>query len=367
MECQRRQWILSWASTDNGSRLIENALYCPILHTRVAETKALGQLATPVKDRIWPVFVARPWPNAKHLDRTWDKLEEAFSKRPFALDLDRSFGGGATEAGTEFRRLLDPTGGYKAYYELLAQIPFAAPVLQPSADALTLQRQLERAGGLDRGVVVRARFSSSGNLPLIIETLKGLDIDAVFVVDAEWARDLLVREAWVEQSVRRIVSDLPQVEVAASGSSFPSSFVDVGRRKAFRVEERILHATVQRGINAARVVYSDWGSTRPPAPATPMTSKPRLDLSLVDQWISFRQEGAEQYRELANRMIEDPLWPQKTQTWGTYQYVITAENLPGAIKSPIAAAAARINLHLHRQATTGAPGAATDDIEPYED
>ena len=350
--------------------MLENAFYCPILNTRVAETKALGQLSSAVKDLLWPVLIARPWPNAKSLSRTWEKIEEAIGGRSFALDLDRTYDASATASasGAEYVHLSNPDAGFKEYYLHLENTPFATPVLQPPlGQTPSYGHQLQRASDLDRGILVRVRFSDTADLTKIFDALAGSGLDVAFLIDAEWSRDLLLREVWVAQTLKAILDALPFAEIAVSGSSFPSVFTDVGKRKAFRVEERILFSQIQRSNNETRVVYSDWGSTRPLMPSTPMTTKPRLDLSLSDQWISFRQEGSEDYQKIGKRMTSDPLWPEKLNIWGTYQIVTTSEGLPGGIRSPIAAAAARINMHLHRQATFGQPGTVVEADEPYED
>ncbi len=70
--------------------MLEQFPYCPALHSRVAEIKALSKLPAATKDRLFPLIIARPWPNAKHLDRTWEKVGEAMGNRRYALDLDRT-------------------------------------------------------------------------------------------------------------------------------------------------------------------------------------------------------------------------------------------------------------------------------------
>jgi hypothetical protein len=138
--------------------MLQNVAYCPTLHTRVAEIKALFQLPAVSKDRIFPLVISRPWPNANELERTWEKFSEAFGNRRFALDLDRSRRGASSSkaAAEQFNRLFDAADGFSAYYEHVEAIPSAIPVLRLHGGIpADFERQAERIDSLDRGVVVR--------------------------------------------------------------------------------------------------------------------------------------------------------------------------------------------------------------------
>ncbi len=149
--------------------MLEHVQYCPILHTRVAEVKALLQLAGPTKDRMFPVLVWRPWPNAKALARTGQKIEEALEGRRFAVDLDGTkLHSATTEAGVEFDSLFDPADGHRAYYNFVGALPGAVPVLRPTE--IQLDAQLAHIDALDRGVVVRISYGSSIDLQTAART-----------------------------------------------------------------------------------------------------------------------------------------------------------------------------------------------------
>ena len=98
-----------------------------------------------------------------------------------------------------------------------------------------------------------------------------------------------------------------------------------------------------------------------------MRNTPRIDLPLQTEWLVYRQGSDEGYPELAQQMIRDPLWPRDLTIWGTHMILSTASALPGSIRSPNTAAAARINIHLHRQAYVGAEVVPSDPEEPYVD
>ena len=354
--------------------MLENFSYCPILHARVAEIKALFQLPAASKDRLFPIVVARPWPNANLLQRTWEKIGEAFGARRFALDLDlsRRHSGSTKQAAVEFDRLFDATNGFENYYSMVASIPAAIPVLRILGGTVpAFEEQAERIDALERGVVVRLQYGVVTNpLAVVDQVLARFADDVTIFIDAGWSNDLLSREVWASGIVQRITDIRPEVEIVVNGSSFPSSFVDIGDRGEIPVRERYLFSNLVRRHNAAVLIYGDWGSTRPPSDPVPMKNIPRIDLPESTDWISFRRDrdldGDEDYADIARRVVADRAWPADLNIWGTYVIECTAENLPGAIKSPAVAAAARINIHLHRQAFFGADIVGDGD-EPFTD
>jgi len=355
--------------------MLEQFAYCPALHARIAEIKALAQLPAVTKDRLFPLIIARPWPNAKHLARTWEKIGEAMGNRRFALDLDRTKrnSGGKREAATEFDELFVIRNGFANYYETISAIPEAIPVLRLSGGEVAhFDAQARHIEDLDRGLVVRIEYGVVTNPIALVEQVLGRFRDVSFFVDAGWSRDILGREVWASGIVERIARDHPEIEVVVSGSSFPDSFSDIRDRGIIAVEERSLYNNLVRRHNSATLIYGDWGSTRPPSTEqVPMRNVPRIDLPTASQWISFRRdkelEGDEDYTDIAQRVVADADWPDGLDIWGTYTIEWTANGEPGAIRSPATAAAARINIHLHRQAFFGANDIVVDGDEPFTD
>ena len=354
--------------------MLEQFPYCPALHARVAEIKALAQLPAATKDRLCPLIVCRPWPNAKHLVRTWEKIGEAMGNRRFALDLDRTKrdSGGKLAAAAEFDVLFVSRNGFENYYDTVASIAEAIPVLRVSGgEAVQFDAQSRHVDRLDRGLVVRIEHGVVSNPIALVEQVLGRFQDVSFFVDVGWSRDILGREAWASAIVERIARDHPEIEIVISGSSFPDSFSGIGNRGIFPVEERYLYNNLVRQHNSATLIYGDWGSTRPPSTEQmPMRNIPRIDLPTANQWVSFRRdkelEDEEDYTDIAERVVADADWPD-LNIWGTYTIEWTAKGEPGAIRSPATAAAARINIHLHRQAFFGTNDVIVDGDEPFTD
>jgi len=355
--------------------MLENYPYCPTLHARVAEIKALGQLPAATKDRIFPVIVARPWPNAKHLDRTWEKIAEAIGNRRFALDLDvtKRNSGGDRSACAEFDNLFLSRNGFANYYDAVGDIPEAIPVLRiQGGEAAQFDIQAAHIDNLDRGVVVRIEHDAVRNPISLVDQVLARFADVSFFIDAGWSRDLIRHEMWASAIIERVSSEHPEMELVISGSSFPASFASIANRGVISVEERHLYNNLVRRHNAASLIYGDWGSTRPPSTEQlPMRNVPRIDLPTSNQWITFRRdrelEDDEDYTDIAQRVIDDPEWPADLNIWGAYTSGGTASGEPGAIRSPATAAAARINIHLHRQAFFGANNIVIDGDEPFTD
>lgn len=354
--------------------MLENFSYCPTLYTRVAEMKALTQLPAVTKDVIFPLIVARPWPNAKLLDRTWEKIGNAIGSRPFALDLDRTKRNSDRSRliNTEFDKLFDSRDGFVNYYNAIKKVDKAIPVLRiAGGSALHFEAQAENIDGLDRGVIVRIEYGLVSDTTALIDQVLSRFGDVSIFVDVGWSRDILSREAWASGIIERVSRDHPEIELVIGGSSFPNSFSTVEERGTWRVEERFLYSNLVRRHNAATLIYGDWGSTRPPSPSVPMRNIPRIDLPTGSQWISFRRDqelvDEEDYADIAKRVIADPEWSSNLNIWGTYTIDWTANGEPGAIRGPAAAAAARINIHLHRQAFFGAIDIRGDGDEPFTD
>ncbi|WP_188237309.1 beta family protein [Sphingopyxis sp. LK2115] len=355
--------------------MLEQFPYCPTLHARVAEIKALTQLPAATKDRLFPLIIARPWPNAKHLNRTWKKIAEALGNRRFALDLDRmrQNSGGKLAAAAEFDALFVSRNGFANYYDTVSDITEAIPVLRISGgEATQFDAQAHHIDDLDRGLVVRIEYGIVTNPIALVEQVLDRFNDVSFFVDAGWSRDILSREAWVSAIVARIARDNPEIEVVISGSTFPDSFSNIGDRGTNPVGERYLYDSLVRRHNSATLIYGDWGSTRPPSTdQVPMRNVPRIDLPKQSEWVSFRRDKEldeqEDYSDIAQRVVTDIDWPIDLDIWGTYTIEWTASGEPGAIRSPATAAAARINIHLHRQAFFGANDLVVDGDEPFTD
>lgn len=354
--------------------MLGTAAYCPVLFTRVAEIKALGNLPSAAKNRLFPILLCRPWPNAKELKRTFEKIEEALEGRRFALDLDpsRYQVGTGRAASEQFDELFNDDDGYASYYSAVSDVAGAVPVVRVAGGTVRhVSRQIAHLIELERGGILIFRYGSVNNPLATLDRFQNcLDDNFLVVLDGGWSADLLSREAWFSPIIQHLTDLRPETEVVVCGSSFPNTFAKIGTRGVAPVDERYLYDTLVRRHNAANLIYGDWGSTRPPGDPVPMINVPRIDLPSNREWTSIRadRDDGETYVEVAERALADPNWPSELELWGTYMIECTAEDLPVAIRSPGTAAAARINIHLYRQAYFSDPVVPSgDQDEPYED
>lgn len=349
--------------------MLAGKTYCPILHTRVAELKGLEQLPDSSKDLLFPIIVARPWPNAKKLEKTWEKIAAAFGERRFGLDLDHFMRTPRSDkdAAQEFAALFDPAGGYANYYEQVAKLPFAIPVLQLTNGQIPdLDEQAAHIRAINQGAVLRVTRGSGPHANVVaLQVLEAIP-DLLVVVDIGWDKDLLSQELWASGIIAAVSDSSPGIEIVVAGSSFPDAFKPLARAEVLAQERAVFEALTRRH-NAITLTYGDWGSTRAPREPSPMRIVKRIDLPLSREWICFRDEGLEDYEQIARRVTSDHAWPTELNIWGTYLIEGTAEGIPGGIRGQAAAAAARINIHLYRQAYFGEPTAVGDGDEPFED
>jgi hypothetical protein len=350
--------------------MLESYEYCPVLRTRNAELKALLYLGNQAKNLIFPLVSISPLPNAKHLSSTTTKIQEAFGERRFALDLDGDIRGSANvkPAQAEFESLFDPKNGFYNYYQFVKSIPMASPVLRLEAGVANIKIQLQHVAEIDRGLFLRVQYSSGANSIIALTELLEDNISVIPIIDMGWATDVILRQVWAEgvlNVIRANANELP-IEIVVAASSFPDSFAKMGGHKDIRIDERDMFSSMQSKFNEFEITYGDWASTRARQPPTPMVPIPRIDLPRANEWALFRSEQ-ESYSDVAARVIASHQWDPSLQIWGTELIKWTAASDPAGIKSPAAATAARINIHMHMQAFFETGEIASDTSEPFTD
>lgn len=351
--------------------MLQGRTYVPMLHARLAEMRALGELPNATKNKLFPIIRARPWLNAKSLDAVWNKIDEVFPERLFGLDLDstKNVASRDSEAYISFRQLFLPDDGFKEYYDLVASRDWAVPVLRSTGFGFPdLARQLDHVEAIDKGLIVRVEPRRTANLQTTAELINNrIPENVVFVFDCGWGRDILLQAASCVAQIDPLIDVSEDFEFVVGGSSFPDSFSKQGDRIPISMIERLLFQEVRRNLNRGDLVYGDWGSTRPPSDPIPMKNVPRIDFALPGQWIAHRSGNGEDYEDLAEEVLADSAWTDGLGIWGEYMVESTAAGLEPAIKSPAMAAAVRVNLHMHIQANFDDPTSMVVSDEPFDD
>lgn len=359
--------------------MFEVARYVPILHARLAEHRAYRELPSGTKDLIFPVFVARPWPNANSLASLWENLITAVAGRRFGVDLDvtRKDRPSDKPAQAEFNALFEPGNAFENYYNVISDLDGAVPVLRAYENHyVDIDAQIARINMIGRGGFVRVRRQEQVGLQPLLDRLSSDETDGIAIIlDAGWARDLLAAQAWALGMASAVAGADPNREIVICGSSFPADFGDVTDRHDFQIYERSLFAGVRQSLNA-NLFYGDWGSTREPTVDNQIRrGVARIDVPRPSIWRSFRSEkyeqdpdgGRESYQEIAARAIDDFDWGDVPSLWGSYLIECTAQGLSDSIRSQTVSASARVNIHLHIQAHFDTPELMNATDEPYQD
>lgn len=363
--------------------MFEVAQYAPLIHTRISEVRGLRELPDSTKDLILPFFVLRPWPRAKTLQVAFDRMVAATGGRRFAIDFEREFPEADPEnqAQVEFDEFRNPHNAFENYYEKIAQIDGAIPVLQVSDDLADLALQVERIQALERGGFARITRKNFQHIEHVATAIANMPANQFSIfIDAGWQRDILQQSAWVLAMAQHYFDQNPERAIVVCGSSFPMDFAKVDGSSAFSINERLLFTQVRSSLNA-NLVYGDWASTRPPIYDDAIRrTVPRVDIAQLTEWPVYRAQKVEKldendepsmvwenYQEVAERLIDGQYWSNVPPIWGRYTIECTANDLPNSIKSPMVAAAVRVNLHLHVQAHFNTPELLAHTDDPYVD
>jgi len=336
--------------------LLEGRTYVPLLHARLAEMRAMSEIPASLRERMLPLVRLRPWLTSRSLDKAFDVINDAVDFRGYGLDLDNFARDSASKkpAKQEFERLFNPALGFEAYYDKVEENENIIPVFRElSGQNPQIPLQLQRASDIGRGIFIRVNVAQPGRFLEVAQRCIDQDIsNAVFIFDAGWNTNILPYAAICSGLINSLLDITEEYEVVVSGSTFPDKFSNRGTRFSFQIGERPFFQTVQGQINRKELTYGDWASTRPPAEPVPMRNTPRIDTAQVERWNCWIGDD-ETYQEVAERVVDDPLWEDNSDVWGNYVIASTAAGEDPSIKSATMAAAVRINLHLVAQASQG--------------
>ena len=319
---------------------------------------------------ILPLLEIQPIPNANRLERTLFRIDEAFNDRNFVCDLNHYAlqRPSPKTAFSEFQSLFNPQGGFASYYEFLSETPFALPVVRSRSDEHDLAAEAARIESLGRRPFVHLRADSSTDLNFVRRGYHEFFPEAIYWLDAGWGMSLDDEAMRISNTLRALTEFDVNAEIVVTSSTFPDSFTNIGARGECPIVEQTIFRNVRASTNAERVYYGDWASTRPPSSEERSgPTPPRIDLPISDRWVMFRAIDTEGYQEVAARAVSDGAWPDDLSIWGTHAIEATAIEAPGGISGQLAAAAARINIHMHVQANRGDLAFSDDEDEPFDD
>ena len=348
--------------------------YIPTLAIRASEMNGLEFLPGLSKDRMVPLILLAPWSSSHSLDRAMQRVERAFPRRKFFLDVDRDYEPTNTDssAQAEWLELRDPTKMFRAWRDFYAEYPLVMPCLQlEGQDEEEIRRQAHDAQ--ERGVEFCLRIElvrMPKNLNVAVDALVSLGTaDFTVVIEGGWVQDPLSLQATAHGLITGVLSQLDgRVPIAVSCTSIKKNFTDISGIRRHDFTNRALLNELRRTSNRETVLYGDWGSTKPRDNSFGKPPQPRIDYPNDNAWyIARNAEESWGYKEAAQAIISDPSWDGDLNIWGEEMIAGTAINPSFAIDTPQKNIAARVNIHLHLQALYGQEFSGIDLDEEWVD
>ena len=339
--------------------------YLVTLGIRPAELSGLKELPGTTKDRLTPLVLLAPWLATTPLSRALDKFEESYPSRPYFVDVDTYYqiNDKPNEAKALWARLANKPADLNAWWELLADYSNANPCLlmaqQPIErvyDQITWARENNRTFCLRMNLAEGIGSGIPHWMPtLITELAEEGATDYAVVFEFGRLQEPLLAAAAASSYTNTLLSAIPPIiPIAISCTSFPEDFTRYDGTQEETFTNRELVSQVQRATNRPRIVYGDWGTTRPRSYGRASQPKNRIDYPTDNSWI-FARDRVESvdFQTAAARITGSEHWSGNLGIWGEQLIEGTAVGQAFAIDSMPKMYAARINIHLHRQAFYG--------------
>ncbi len=335
--------------------------YLVTLGVRPAELSGLKELPGVTKNRITPLLLLAPWLATTPLSRALDKFEESYPSRPYFIDVDTYYqiGNNANDAKTLWQSLAQTPADLDKWWKLLSEYPNANPCLlmamQPierAHDQIKWARENNRTFCLRMNLAEGIGSKIPSWMPELVKILEKEGAhDYVIVFEFGWVEDPLLVAAVASGYTQSFFANIPaEVPVAVSCTSFPGDFTSFDGVSELNFNNRKLISLVQQKTNL-RVVYGDWGTTKPRRYVRANHPKNRIDYPTDSSWVFARNKDDNvDFQEAAQRIIESNLWSGNLGIWGEQRIEGTASGQAFVIDSMQKMYAARINIHLHRQA-----------------
>lgn len=338
------------------------SIYVPTLAIRASEMNGLEQLPSLTKDKMRPMFLLAPWATANTLTKAIERLEKAYPKRPYFLDIDKnySFTNLESAAQQELQALSRPNNAYENWREFVSSFPNANPCIQTHNQSSTeISQQISAAQDAGKEFCIRIennRFPT--NFDEITEALNRVGTaDYAVLLEGGWTKDPLTLFAWFSGLVNGVLSEIDaNIPIIISCTSIPKEFTSITGHTSVPFNNRTLVNQIATTTNRRFVLYGDWGSTRPRdnrgGGQRPID---RIDYPTDNSWVIARnKESNWTFRDAAKDIIEKSgFWDGHLNIWGENMIEQTAVNESFAINTPPKNVAARVNIHLHRQAFFG--------------
>nr|WP_070959396.1 beta family protein [Hyphomonas sp. Mor2] len=339
--------------------------YIVTLGIRPAELSGLKELPGTSKDQMTPLVLLAPWLATTPLSRALDKFEESYPSRPYFIDVDNYYrmNDKPNEAKEMWARLAAKPADLASWWSLLLEYPNANPCLLMAERSIESAReQIAWARENDRTFCLRMNLAEGigSGIPqwmpaLATELAQEGATDYAIVFEFGWVQDPLLVAAVASGYTNSFFSVVPAtIPIAISCTSFPKDFTVYDGTVQEGFSNRELIAQVQRATNHPKIIYGDWGSTRPRSYNHARQPKNRIDYPTDNSWVFARDQGENiDLQTAAARITGSDHWTGNLGVWGEQLIEGTADGQAFAIDTMPKMYAARINIHLHRQAFFG--------------
>jgi len=345
--------------------VLENQAYVPTLAVRASEMNGLEFLPGATKDRMTPLFLLAPWANSNSLDRAITRIERAFPNRNYFLVPDTNYTttNDQSVAQQEFAALLVPDNAYANWIQFASQHENVWPCIQTGGQSeAQIRQQIEAVQALGRPYCMRiVQGAMPNNMDDVARAFAaGGAADFAIVLEGGWTDDPLSLSAWFAGMVTSSLSDIDaSVPIICSCTSIPKMFTryNSDEPQAVSFSNHQLLNQVSRNTNRAGMIYGDWGSTRPRETGG-FANRPldRVDYPTDQAWLIARNKDDEwDFRDAALAIVDCDEWDGSLGIWGEEMILQTTINEELGIYTPQKNVAARVNIHLHRQAFYGQP------------
>ncbi|MBO0333599.1 beta family protein [Sneathiella sp. CAU 1612] len=333
--------------------------YVPTLAIRASEMNGLEKLPSLTKDKMVPIFLLAPWGRSKELDNSISRIEKAFPHRPYFLDLDRDYqvSGELSPAQEEFRSLFSNTERYRNWIDFVSKYEFILPCIQlPEQSTEDLLYQIGSIQALGKLFCIRIELKRiPSNLNDVVMALNAVgSADYVIQIDGGWTNNFQITEAEIHGLITGPLGGIDaNIPIIVSCTSIPVDYTVIEGREVLPFGNREMVNSLKRSTNRNIIVYGDWGSTRPRQYGIASPPKPRIDYPIADAWVFARsKENNWDFKKAAEEIVSSPEWETESGLgiWGEQMIMLTKDNPTFGINSAQKNVAARVNIHLHRQA-----------------
>lgn len=337
--------------------------YLVTLCIRRAELSGLKELPGSTKDRLTPLVLLAPWMATSPLSKAIDKFEDAYPGRPYFIDVDTYYhpGDNNNEAKEAWAELAKRPADVTVWQALLLPYANANPCLLMAGSTIESARaQIAWARENDRSFCLRMNMAGPGiptwmpNLVVELSAEGAVDYAVVFdfgLVDS--ALDVApVAAGYIKSFFKGIP---PEIPIAVCCTTFPSDFTVFDGIEELGFSNRDLLGQIRQATNHPRMIYADWGSTKPRSYGHASAPKNRIDYPTDKGWVIARDnDDPVSFQTAAKRIIAAKgKWTGGLGIWGEQLIEGAAAGQAFAIDSMPKMYSARVNIHLHRQAFYG--------------